>query len=114
MAKRAFQLLYVLLLLVAQQGALTHQIWHLRGSLPAQEHHDYARAAQQNGGDERSPQSGLCDLHFALGTLLAGDCPGQPAVALPDLSDWLMAAPVPGRIAQPAEYPRSRSPPVLL
>jgi hypothetical protein len=92
MMKRVFaKLLLVLLLLAGQQSALVHSVWHIQDRLPAQEQHDHAGAAQENG-DEHSSQSGLCDLHGVLGALLAGDCGGQPAVvAFPRSSRVLLS-----------------------
>lgn len=114
MAKRALlHFACALLLLVAQHGALTHSVWHLRDHLPAHEQHDHAGAAQHHEDDEHSSQSRLCDLHFALGTLLAGDCGGQHALATPALAHGLTATVVAWRFAQPAATPPSRAPPAL-
>jgi hypothetical protein len=115
MAKRsALHFLCALLLLVAQHGALTHSVWHLGNPLPAQEYHDHAGAAHGHDDDGQSSQSKLCDLHAALGTLLAGGCAGQPAVALTNLSHELATAFATWRVAESTATPRSRAPPVLL
>ena len=114
MAKRVFlHFVCALLLLVAQHGALTHSVWHLHDHFPAHEQHDPAGAAHQHEDDEHSSQSRLCDLHFALGTLLAGDCGAQPVLATTVLSRWLATSGADWRIAQPAATPPSRAPPVL-
>jgi len=69
------QLVFALLLLCAQQGALTHEIWH------------FAKAGPQAGfvGDHKGSESKknrLCDLHSALGTVL-GAVTGVVAAAPP-------------------------------
>jgi hypothetical protein len=115
MAKPAFlHFVCALLLLVAQHGALTHSVWHLHDHLPAHQQQDIADAAQHQQDGGHSSQSRLCDLHFALGTLLAGDCSGQPVPATTVLSNWLATSGAAGRVAQPATTPPSRAPPVLL
>jgi hypothetical protein len=61
--KRVFlQLSCVLLLLFAQQVALTHAAWHAHGQPPVQ--HD--------SKDKASFQGGLCDLHVAFSQVLGG------------------------------------------
>lgn len=116
MAKRTVpHFLCALLLLVAQQGALTHQVWHLHDYLPAHEHHDGAGAAPGHSDDETpSSQAELCIFHVALGSLFAGGCTKQPAIAPAGLSDWLASSAATWRVAQPAVTPPSRAPPVLL
>ena len=114
MAKRiALHFLCAFLLLFAQQGALTHQVWHLHDYLPAHEHNDHAGAAHDN---DKSPssQAELCIFHAALGSLFAGGCTGQPAIAAAGLSDWLATSPAAWRVAQSTATPPSRAPPVLL
>ncbi len=100
------QVVFALLLLCAQQGALTHEIWH------------FAKASPQAGfvGDHKGSESKknrLCDLHSALGTVL-GAVTGVVAVAPP------AAAPQRSFIASesPAASvsllaPPSRGPPAL-
>lgn len=114
MSKRSFlRFTCAFLLLIAQQGALTHSVWHLGRHAPAQ-HVEADGEFQTPERNDGSPQSKLCDLHFALGSLLAGDCPGQ---AVPDqvaLSHWLATSAAIWRVAQPVVTPPSRAPPVLL
>ena len=97
------QVLFALLLLCAQQGAITHEIWHAATSSHAQ-------------SDQKAPDSNknrLCDLHASLGTVL-GAVTGVVAAAPP------VAAPQPALIASesPAASvsllaPPSRGPPAL-
>ncbi len=93
---RNLRILLALLLLSAQQTALSHQLWHFldHGSQPAQEE--------------------LCGQHDALGTV-AGAL-DSPAMQLggesPD--DFLYSVvPLPAR-ATPGLAPSSRGPPALL
>jgi hypothetical protein len=102
------------LLLCAQQGALTHAVWHLRDQLPAHGHQDRAGAAGHHKDGESSSQSQLCKLHAALGTLLASDCGGQTAATTVEFTEWFASSDAVWRIAQPAVTPPSRAPPVLL
>ena len=101
----------VILLLIAQHGAITHSVWHLGKHLPAEHQSDNKSKSPQ---DKHSHQSKLCDLHFAMGSVLATGCGSQPAVAAPDLTRWLATSTVAWRVAQPALTPPSRAPPVLL
>ncbi|HXF67356.1 MAG TPA: hypothetical protein VNK67_11765 [Burkholderiales bacterium] len=83
--KRAFPwLVCVLLLVVAQQGALTHAIWHLHAhdvgsaARPAPAHSGQDGHAAGHPADD-SPQSGLCGFHLAFGQVLG--MAGAPAAA---------------------------------
>jgi hypothetical protein len=116
MAKRTIlNYLCVFLLLVAQQGALTHQVWHLHDYLPAHEQHDHAGAAHEHsGGKTPSPQAELCVFHAAFGSLFAGGCAAQPTLAPAGLTDWLAAPAAVRHVTPSAVTPPSRAPPVLL
>jgi hypothetical protein len=89
-------------LLVAQQAALAHDLWHASGAPSAQ-------GSKAPGGKP----SKLCDLHDLLGTVLgvAGGAAPQPA---------LLALGEPGFVAPPAAVgeaellaPHSRDPPLI-
>ncbi|TMI35427.1 MAG: hypothetical protein E6H41_11730 [Betaproteobacteria bacterium] len=89
------QIVFAFLLLLAQQGALTHEIWQSEQKTPD------------------SNKNRLCDLHASLGTVL-GAVTGVVAAAPP------VAAPQPALIASesPAASvsllaPPSRGPPAL-
>jgi hypothetical protein len=98
------QVVFALLLLCAQQGAITHEIWHAATSLHAQ--------SEQKAPD--SNKNRLCDLHSALGTVL-GTVTGVVAAAPPPESTHTCVA-----VAElPAAsvsllVPSSRGPPPLL
>lgn len=113
MTKRAWlHFACALLLLVAQHGAITHWVWHLHDHLPAHgQQHDADAASHHDDGP--SSQSRLCDLHFALGTLLSGDCGGQHSLATPALAQALAPHVFAWRSSQPAVTPPSRAPPAL-
>jgi hypothetical protein len=63
MKRLLFQSALVLLLLVAQDGAVWHQISHFSIDERGESH-------QQNGG-KKIPQSALCVFHITFGTILA-------------------------------------------
>ncbi len=114
--KRAFlHFACAFLLVTAQLTALTHSVWHLHDFLPAHEHDDHTGAAHDDGsGETPSPQAELCVFHAAFGSLFAGGCAGQPAVAADAFFDWFAFPPAVGHHAQTAVVPPSRAPPVLL
>ena len=102
------------LLLSAQLTALTHSVWHLHDYLPAHAHHDHTGAAHNDGDEAPSSQAELCVFHAAFGSLSAGGCAAQPAVAASSFSDWFAKPPAVSHFAQAALTPPSRAPPVLL
>jgi len=113
--KRAIlQIVGVALLLVGQQAAITHSVWHLRDHLPGQERQDDARPAKHSHNKGQAPQSSLCDQHSSLGTLLTGDCAAQPLALPAGESHWQFAATAVRRAADSTPTPPSRAPPVLL
>jgi hypothetical protein len=120
MMRRAFlQFVLTALLLVGQQGAISHAVWHLHDFFPAHEHssghHDgQASGAHDHEGDEPSSQAELCDLHLAFGTLLSVGGAAQPAVLLADLASVAVPSPSNWRVAPPRVAFHSRAPPVLL
>jgi len=92
---RTLRALLAILLLSAQQAALSHQIWHFgdHGSQPAEEQ--------------------LCGQHDALGTVAGAlDSPGTlpPGDAPADFSFHSMELP---SAATPGPAPSSRGPPAL-
>jgi hypothetical protein len=93
-------------LLVAQQSALAHEIWHFAAA-PAQ----HAAGADPQG--QVAGGKGLCDLHTALGAVLGalGSADATPVFAAPG------ADPVPATVLSPAPaaplVPSSRGPPTL-
>ena len=115
MKRAALHFACAFLLLSAQLTALTHSVWHLHDYLPAHAHHDHTGTAPEPGGGEvPSPQAELCIFHAAFGSLFAGGCAAQPAVAAAGFFDWFAIPPAAWHIAQAALTPPSRAPPVLL
>lgn len=111
MSARLSRVLLVVALLIAQQTALAHQIWHFSPG----EHNDTTIASQ--GGD---PQGGkakgerLCDLHTALGTVL-GALSGYAAIAqFQDPAHSIFVVADSPAVVVPAPPPASRGPPASL
>jgi hypothetical protein len=100
------QMVLAALLLVAQHGALTHQVRHLHDRLPAQ-------VQQHDDGKQRS-QSGLCDFHIAfaqiLGTVSSAALPLRIAANTVERSINHFPPAFPANLVVPA----SRGPPVFL
>jgi hypothetical protein len=113
--KRAFwQLICIIALLVAQQAALTHSIWHYRDALPAHKQLVHAGATPYSDDNGGSPQSTLCQQHGILGALLSGTCHAQPPGISAGGSHRLVPATATWHVAQRTPSPHSRAPPVLL
>jgi hypothetical protein len=100
-----WQIVLAVLLLVAQHGALAHQIRHLHDNIPGQ--------SQQQEGKQKS-QSGLCDFHVTFVQILgAVDSAVLPVLlAVNTLERGFNHLP----LAYPANLvvPASRGPPALL
>jgi len=98
------QIVFAFLLLLAQQGALTHEIWHAATS----------SAHAQTGHKAPDPsRNRLCDLHASLGTVLGavtGVVAAAPPAAAPQLS--FIACESPAASAS-LLAPPSRGPPAL-
>jgi hypothetical protein len=105
------RLVLVLLLLVAQQSALTHKVWHFVGSVAS----DTELSTIAQVPLERVPaQEILCALHTALGAALgviAGD--GAP-VALAATEEVHVSFPDRPAGVYHAVRPVSRGPPPVL
>ena len=98
------QVVFALLLLCAQQGAITHEIWHAATGSHAQ-------------SEQKTPDSNknrLCDLHASLGTVL-GAVNAVIAAAPLDASSqycFIAAASLAASVSRLAPF--SRGPPLLL
>ncbi len=89
----AARLLFAVALLLAQQAALAHQIWHAGTS------------------DAQPAQGQLCEKHAALSTVAGAlDCASLELPVVPNFEDRLVVLPKPAALA-PALAPTSRSPP---
>jgi hypothetical protein len=115
MKRAVLHFFFAFLLLSAQLSALAHSVWHLHDYLPAHGKQDRGGVVREQGGDGLpSPQAELCVFHAALGSLFAGGCAKQPALAPADVFGWVASSPAVWRVARPATTPPSRAPPVLL
>ena len=100
------RVLLVVALLMAQQTAFAHQIWHVALGL---EQSAATGAAGDSSGKAKTDR--LCDLHSALGTVLGalnggpvvglGAVPPELPFAAPDLPGAGLAAPVPASRGPP-------------
>ena len=109
MRARLGRVLLVFALLLAQQSALAHQIWH---ASPVTTHAGAGVAAGTEGSDDSAPpQKQLCEFHAALGAVLGVL---QGAAGLAQLADAprceFVNADFPA-LSLPALPPASRGPP---
>jgi len=119
MSRRYFHFLCVLLLLVAQQGALFHATWHAGGD--ARAHKSYAHiqdtARELPVGpvnqNKQSSQRNLCAFDLAFGQVLGGvqgSCAPPVTAELPAALTAYPFNPRPGTESVPA---LARGPPIL-
>jgi hypothetical protein len=100
------QLVCVVLLLAAQQGALTHQVRHLPDHLSVK--------LQQRDDGKRAVHTALCDYHGAFAEVLGAIGSTAPALRLAandaerDIGAAVSVSPV------TSVTPAARGPPVLL
>jgi len=103
--KRALlQLVCILLLLFAQQSALTHAAWH------AHQPH----SAQHDGRDKASFNGSLCDLHVAFSAVLGGAHASPVHHAVRECVDERIVRYTVPLLLSVAPSPLSRGPPALL
>lgn len=111
--KSAFlRLLLAALLLVAQQAAVTHAIWHAHDGL-AGHVHDTAVVQSGQSHDDDSTQAQFCGFHVAFGQVL-GMAHGNAAMfAAPVL--LVEHGPAPDRSCRHIVFvpPQSRGPPAF-
>lgn len=109
--RRFVRLCCVFLLLFAQQGALTHSVWHLRHDLPAQQRERFAQEPAQSQ-DDTVPA--LCRFDATFNQMLGGASCAAFSCAF---AERCAEAPLPvaGTIATADPVsPRSRGPPAFL
>lgn len=106
MKRGLMQILLAAMLLVAQHGALTHQIRHLQDRLPAQ--------AQQQDPKQKSAHAGLCDFHVSFAQVLGiVHCAKMP-LQLASNGAEASAERIPPLYPDDFVVPASRGPPILL
>lgn len=100
------QIVLTALLLVAQHGALAHQVRHLQDNFPGQ--------SQRQDDGKQKPQSGLCDFHVTFVQILGAVDPAAPPLQIAGNAIESGFSHLP--LAFPANLvvPASRGPPVLL
>jgi hypothetical protein len=96
----AARLLLVCAVLLAQQTALAHELWHAAG-------------AQKAGEAGKPAKKALCDLHDLLGTVLGAVSVVAPLTDLLSLSDVGFFAGTWPAAERRALVPQSRGPPAL-
>jgi len=114
MPRRFFHSLCVLLLLVAQQGALVHATWHAGADAHVHERYAHGQDAEHGLPPGKSSQRNLCAFDLAFGQVLGGvqgSCTPLIIAVLPAGHTPYPFNPRPGSEAVPA---LSRGPPVLL
>jgi len=97
------QVVFALLLLCAQQGAITHEIWHAATSSHAQ--------SEQKAPD--SNKNRLCDLHSALGTVLGAVATIASPAPLDSCTEFSFLAAASRAASVSLLAPFSRGPPAL-
>ncbi len=94
-------------LLLAQQGALTHDVWH---SAKAASHADVSIV-----GDAKDVKKNrLCELHAALGSVLGALGGDAPTSAVADTNEIGFETADASAVIVPPLPPASRGPPALL
>jgi len=102
--------LCALALLLAQQAALTHQVWHALGGGVAHAS-DAAKSGERN---PRAPQDPLCKLHGALGAVLGAFEGAAGAAELLTLAEGKLPVHRAPAARTSGLAPVSRGPPALL
>ena len=112
MRARLGRVVLVFALLLAQQSALAHQIWH--ASLVSAHAFAGAVAGSEGSDDSTPPQKQLCELHAALGAVLGvlQGAAGLAQLAEAPRSEFVTADPP--AVSLPALPPASRGPPQRL
>jgi hypothetical protein len=101
------QILFAALLLVAQHGALTHQLRHWQDRLPE-------RAQQQQDDKQKAAHSGLCDFHVSFAQILGGVTCAKLPLRLADNTVEHHGNHLPQAYPANLVIPASRGPPVIL
>src|SRR6267378_3597308 len=99
------QIVFALLLLCAQQGAITHEIWHAATS---------SAHAQTGHKAPDSSKNRLCDLHASLGTVLGAVSAVIAAAPLDTSSQHCFITAASQAASVSLLAPFSRGPPQLL
>ena len=101
------QIVLAALLLVAQHGALTHQLRHWQDRLPE-------RAQQQQDDKQKAAHSGLCDFHVSFAQILGAVTCAQLPLRLAANTAEHHVSHLPRAFPADLVVPASRGPPVIL
>lgn len=102
MRKASLRILFALLLVFAQLGALVHEIGHQGSSV-----------ALQRSGPTDSPADPLCSLCLAFAQLAAFAQPLAPVLPVLAVASLLRATPLPAGRSVSVAHGRNRDPPAL-
>ena len=111
MPRRYFHYLCVILLLIAQQGALAHAAWHASGGAQVHAAHDHESDTHHESPADQSSQ---CAFDLAFGQMLGGV---HASCALPlvvEITAAVAAAHQNPRLLSEAIPAQSRGPPQTL
>ena len=100
------QIVLAALVLVAQHGALTHQLRHWQDRLPAN--------AQQQDDKQKSAHTGLCDFHVSFAQILCAVNCATPPLLLATNQVEQHGNHFPPAFPADLVVPASRGPPVIL
>src|SRR5262245_1058845 len=112
MKRRAFfHCVVVFLLLIAQQGAMLHAVWHAYAG--QHERASVQATAHQNGSGSPSNQAGLCAFDVAFGQMLGFTHSGGVVLAYMPVAGVRTHDITAPRLHAEVLSPKSRGPPVL-
>lgn len=120
MSRRCFHYFCVVLLLMAQQGALVHAAWHAGGGgahAHAAQHEGHAPDLHDNNnGANESPtgQASLCAFDLAFGQVLGGVHGSCVLPVIAELPAAIASYTFNPRLGSEAVPAHSRGPPVFL
>jgi hypothetical protein len=107
MLKRCWlQFVLAALLLVAQHGAITHQLRHWQDRLPSQ--------AEQQDQKQKAVHTGLCDFHVSFAQVLGAVNCANPPLRLATNTVEHHGNHFPPAFPADLVVPASRGPPVIL
>lgn len=109
-----YRYLCVLLLLIAQQGALGHATWHAGGDARAAREHASLALTQDKGHRSPLDQSALCAFDLAYGQVMGATHGACIAAAFVSTVVERIQASATRQLIATVITPQSRGPPVLL
>ena len=107
------RLILAALLLVAQQAAVTHAVWHAHDSLAGHVHDTELNDDLGHQHDEHSSEAQFCGFHAAFGQVLGVAAGNAAPLAVLRLDVERVSEPQRSCSHVESVPPQSRSPPVL-